>query len=110
MLADEASPPEREAARLLCRYVEKRFGQKWPTHTAGNVPRDAKLRVYLGQAKTFPALARLCAEQKLSVPGQADGYALKVWAEGGGVTAVVAGQNDRGVIYGQDTLFQLCQV
>ncbi len=107
VLSDQASPPEREAARLLCRYVERRFGQKWPTHTAGEVPRGAKLRVYLGQAKTFPALARLCEGQKLAVPGQADGYALKVWAEGGGVTAVVAGMNGRGVIYGQDTLFQL---
>ncbi len=107
VLADNASPPEREAARLLCRYVEKRFGQKWPTHTAGNVPQGAKLRVYLGQTKTFPSLAQLCEEQKLSVPGQTDGYALKVWARDGGLMAVVAGQNDRGVIYGVDTLFQL---
>ncbi len=107
VLADDASPPEKEAAQLLCRYVEKRFGRKWPTLTAANVPRDAKLRVYLGQTKSFPALARLCEQQKLSAPEQMDGYALKIWAEGGSVTAIVAGQNDRSVIYGQDTLFQL---
>jgi hypothetical protein len=107
VLSDQATPPEREAARLLCRYVERRFGQKWATHTAGDVPAGAGLRVYLGQARTFPALDRLCKGQKLAVPEQPDGYALKVWAEGGGRTAVVAGVNGRGVIYGQDTLFQL---
>lgn len=107
VLADEASPPEREAARLLCRYVEKRFGQKWPIHTAKEIPLGVKLRIYLGQTRTFPSLAQLCNVQKLSVPGRTDGYALKVWAGNGSVTAVVAGQNERSVIYGADTLFQL---
>ena len=83
VVSDQATPPEREAARLLCRYVERRFGQKWPTHTAGDVPAGARLRVYPGQAKTFPALDRLCDGQKLAVPEQQDGYALKVWTEGG---------------------------
>ena len=107
VLSDQATPPEREAARLLCLYVEKRFGQKWATRAAGEASAGAGMRVYLGQAKTFPALDRLCEGQKLAVPGQPDGYALKVWADGGTVTAVVAGMNGRGVIYGQDTLFQL---
>jgi hypothetical protein len=107
VLADEAGPPEREAAQLLCRYVAKRFGERWPVRPASQAPPVAPVRVYLGQTQTFPALARLCAEQKLTAPRQADGYALKVWADDGGVTAVVAGQNGRGVIYGADTLFQL---
>jgi hypothetical protein len=107
VLSDQASAPEREAATLFCRYVERRFGQKWPTQTAANVPADAKLRVYLGQPGTFPALARLCDAQQLAVPDRPESYALKVWAEVGGVTAVVAARNPRAVIYGQDTLFQL---
>lgn len=107
ILSDKAVAPEREAARLLSRYVAKRFGQNMPEVAASDVPADAKLRVYLGQPKTFPALAQLCDAQKLTVPEQAEGYALKVWADGGVVTAVVAGTDARGVIYGQDTLFQL---
>ena len=75
--------------------MERRFGQKWTTHTAGDAPAGARLQVYLG-SQTFPALNRLCDAQKLSVPEHQDGYALKVWADAGAVTAVVAGMNGRG--------------
>ena len=107
VLSEQAGPAEREAARLLCRHVEKRFGSQWPIFTAKEAPPDARLRVFLGQRQTFPALDRLCREQELTVPEHQDGYALKIWARGGTITAVVAGMNDLGVIYGQDTLFQL---
>ncbi|HSW44999.1 MAG TPA: glycoside hydrolase family 20 zincin-like fold domain-containing protein, partial [Phycisphaerae bacterium] len=107
VLSEQAGPPERSAARLLSLYVQRRFGQQWPTRTAKDVPADARLRVYLGQRRTFPELDRLCKEQQISVPEQEDGYALKVWGDGETITAVVAGMNGRGVIYGQDTLFQL---
>lgn len=107
VLADQAGPPEKNAARMLSEYIERRFGEKWSTQTAGSIPAAARLRVYLGQTSTFPELNRLCKEQSLAVPEQADGYALKVWVDGDSVTAVVAGTNARGVIYGQDTLFQL---
>lgn len=106
LLSEQASPSERAAAELLAKYVERRFGQKWPIQ-AGQADAGAGLQVVLGQRKTFAALDRLCSEQKLKVPEQPDGYALKVWTEGGKITAVVAGTNNRGVIYGQDTLFQL---
>ena len=107
VLPDEATAPEREAARLLCLYVERRFKQRWTITSAANVPAGAGARIYLGQPKTFPALANLCTEQKLSVPSHQEGYALKAWTDGPTVMAVVAGQTGRGVIYGQDTLFQL---
>jgi hypothetical protein len=107
LLSDQASAPEREAARLLCRYVERRFGQKWTIQAAGEAAPAEGLRVYLGQVKTFPELARLCEAQKLTVPVQLDGYALKVWSDASGVKAIVAGMNGRSVSYGQDTLFQL---
>ncbi len=107
VLSQEAGTQDREAARLLAQYVEKRLGQKWPIHAAQDAPKEAPVRVYLGQTSTFPALDQLCKEQNVSVPSQADGYALKVWGQGDTITAVVAGSNGLGVIYGQDTLFQL---
>jgi hypothetical protein len=107
VLSDQAGPPEREAAKVLARYVERRFGRQWPIHSAKDAPADMKLRAYLGQRRTFPELDRLCTEQNISVPEQREGYALKVWSRGETVTAVVAGTDARGVTYGQDTLFQL---
>ncbi len=107
VLSEQAAPPEREAARLFARHVQRRFGQAWPVHAEKDTPADARLRVFLGLPKTFPALDRLCDGQKLLVPGKLDGYALKVWKEGEMVTAIVAGTNGRSVLYGQDTLFQL---
>ena len=107
VLSDQATPPEREAAQFLARYVQRRFNQEWPIHTAKEIPADAKLRVYLGLRKTFSELDQLCTAQNISVPEQPEGYALKAWSDNGTITAVVAGMNSRGVIYGQDTLFQL---
>ena len=94
----------RGCSAFMWNGVSAKSGQPRPPPT---LPPGAKLRVYLGQAKTFPTLNRLCDAQKLAVPEHQEGYALKVWADGGGVTAVVAGVNGRAVIYGQDTLFQL---
>lgn len=107
LLPEKPAPEEREAAALLCRYVAKRFGQKWATQNGGTAPAGVGLRIYLGKEKASAALDQLCSEQKLEVQSQLDGYALKVWATGGGATAVVVGMNGRAVIYGQDTLFQL---
>jgi len=107
VLSDQADPAEREAARLLSRYVEKRFRQRWPILAVNDAPAAARLRVFLGRPRSFPALERICAGQGLSVPPHQECYALKVWSEGGTITAVVAGADGRSVIYGQDTLFQL---
>ncbi len=107
VLSEKASPPERHAAQLLQRHIQRRFGQEWPISSGAKAGQDAGLRILLGQNKTFPALGEICSQRQLSVPEQADGYALAVWAKDGKVTAALAGSNDRGVIYGQDTLFQL---
>lgn len=107
VLSEKANRCDRTAARLLSQYIEKRFGQKWLTYSTNEAPSNAKLSIYLGQRKSFPALDKLCSAQNISVPTNDDGYALKVWSQGGKINAVVAGTNDRGVIYGQDTLFQL---
>ena len=107
VLSDQAGSAEQAAARLLARYVQRRFAQQWPIRADQSAPADAKLRVYLGQRSNFPALDKLCREQNIVVPEQPDGYALKVWSQGETINALVAGTNGRGVIYGQDTLFQL---
>ncbi|MGB9624376.1 MAG: glycoside hydrolase family 20 zincin-like fold domain-containing protein, partial [Phycisphaerae bacterium] len=107
VVADQADPAEREAARLLGRNIEKRFGRRWPILSVTDAPANVPLRVVLGQPRRFAMLEDICAAQKLTVPSQQDGYALKVWSDGATVTAAVAGATGRGVIYGQDTLFQL---
>lgn len=107
VLSDEPSRPEREAARILAASLERRFGRRLPVQSGSNALADARLRIFLGQRRTWPTIDRLCGQQNLAVPEQSDGYALKVWAEGNSAMAVVAGTNDRGVLYGQDTLFQL---
>ncbi|MBI4580781.1 MAG: hypothetical protein HY718_13825 [Planctomycetes bacterium] len=107
LLSEQASAPERTAARLLSVHLERRFGHEWPVQSGRDTPRQGQTRIFLGQRSTFAALDAICREQKLSVPQQQESYALKVWAQDGAVTAVVAGASGRGAIYGQDTLFQL---
>lgn len=107
VLSDQASPAEHEAAKLLAKYVERRFARRWSIVAPDELPSGAPLRVYLGRLDTFFTLDRLCKEQSLSVPEHPEGYALKVWMQNGATTAVVAGRTGRAVIYGQDTLFQL---
>lgn len=107
VLSEKASPAEHEAARLLAKYVERRFRSQWAIGKATETPANASPRVYLGQRETFPALDDLCREQNLSVPDAPEGYALKAWRHDQSVTAVVAGRSGRAVLYGQDTLFQL---
>ncbi|HOB74598.1 MAG TPA: glycoside hydrolase family 20 zincin-like fold domain-containing protein [Phycisphaerae bacterium] len=106
VLPNQASPAEQEAAGLLARHVERRFGQRWTIGTAETAP-ETRFRLYLGQPHRFPALDRLCRDQNLSVPEHPEGYALKIWPQGQMVMAIVAGRTGRAVIYGQDTLFQL---
>ncbi len=107
LLSVKATPAEREAARLLAMYVQRRFGQEWTVGTAGEAPTGLALRVLLGKRGGFPELDRMCREQNLAVVEHPEGYALKVWAEGGATTALVAGESGRAVFYGADTLFQL---
>lgn len=106
-ISPQATPAEREAARLLVLYVERRFDQKWQIQEADGGRADDGLTVYLGRPKTFAALDKLCREQNLTIPAQPEAYALKVWSAGNRVTAIVAADIGRAVIYGQDTLFQL---
>ncbi len=107
VLSDEAAPPEREAARLLAQHIERRFGQKWAIHPVKDAPESNGVRVLLGQPRTFPALQKICRASNLALPDHPEGYALKVFSDGGRVTAVVAGMSGRSVLYAQDTLFQL---
>ncbi len=110
VLSGQATPPERYAAELLRDRVLKRFGQKWPIHGGALLESsgtDTKTRVLIGLPRTHPPLDRLLKTARIEVPPAADGYALHVSVESGTVTIAVAGSNERGVVYGQDTLFQL---
>ncbi|MEP0845079.1 MAG: hypothetical protein HRF43_20440 [Phycisphaerae bacterium] len=108
MLSSQAGEPERYAAKLLARQIKRRFGWEWSVTT--EAAPAAGLRVLLGVAGTFPALDQALAAAGLAVPEPMDGYALSVSAGSEGtVTAALSGRNGRGVLFGQDTLFQLVE-
>lgn len=104
-LGPQASSPEKHAARMLAQSVKRRFGVEWAVETG--TASQAAIRVLIGSPKKYPALEKLCAQHKLPAPAEDDGYAVGVAAEGSGVVAFVAADNDRGTLYGQDTLLQL---
>lgn len=107
LLSEQATPTERYAAQLLQRQIKRRLGQDWAIQAPKEPARRAGIQIWLGRPEALHALDRLCNEHSLQVPKDADGYALGVWSQGDLVTVAVAGSNERGVVYGQDTLFQL---
>jgi len=65
VISEQACQPERVAAQLLAKHVERRFGRKWPVVISKEVPANVRLRILLGQRRTFTELDRMCGEQKL---------------------------------------------
>lgn len=106
----KASDPEKYAAEMLQRYVGKRFGRTWPIVREDANLKSYRLLVILGQRSTCGTVDRLCREWKIALsaksPGR-DGYVIRVGADGVRTVAVVGGSDPLGVVYGQDTLFQL---
>ena len=45
LLSPQASPPEKHAAELLQKCVQRRFGQKWAIVSSTDASKDAGLRV-----------------------------------------------------------------
>ena len=107
---DRATDPEKYAAEMLQRYVGKRFRQTWPVVRESADLKAYKLLVVLGQRSTCGTVDRLCREWKVGLspksPGR-DGYVIRVGADGGRTVAMVGGSDPLGVVYGQDTLFQM---
>jgi len=109
VMGQSASDPELYAAQQLQKWVQKRFGVQWPI-----VPEQDRGRpdveILLGQRRTHRRLDALCKRHKIELsaarPGF-DGYVIEMFEDDGRPVVLVGGCNARGVVYGQDTLFQL---
>lgn len=119
VIGERAEEPERYAAEKLHADVAKRFGHSWPIVATEKDRPTTGVVIALGCRPTCSLVDRLCTEGRIELsersPGH-DGYVIQVMPGDGpaGTAAgasqavvLVGGSNARGVIYGQDTLFQL---
>jgi hypothetical protein len=103
VLGDKAVQPEEYAAETLRKNVARRFGHRWDIRRETDPLGAYKFLVLLGQRDT----SRLVRERwnaDLAADLPADGYVIDSRLVN---VVLVGGANPRGVIYGQDTLFQL---
>ncbi|HSW45431.1 MAG TPA: glycoside hydrolase family 20 zincin-like fold domain-containing protein [Phycisphaerae bacterium] len=105
-----ATESERYAAETLQAAVAKRFGLRWNVVAEfKDRPRRA-VELLLGQRNTHDKLNDLCSRMNIDLSEKSpgfDGYVIEFVKMDGQDLVVVGGSNARGVIYGQDTLFQM---
>ncbi|MBN1489332.1 MAG: hypothetical protein JXA69_05390 [Phycisphaerae bacterium] len=110
VLGNAATDPERHAAERLQAHVKKRYDQQWPIVAETEDTSAYSAVILLGQRHTHRRLDQLCQEHRINLtnasPGH-DGYVVEMLGNGDQLTVFIAGSNARGVVYGQDTLFQL---
>ncbi len=110
VLGSNPDVAEQCAADMLQRYVAKRFQQTWPILRGSGQEVKQESVVLLGQRTTNAWLDRLCEEKGIDLgtasPGH-DGYVIEAFSLAGRNVVLVGGSDARGVLYGQDTLFQL---
>ncbi|MEA3402952.1 MAG: glycoside hydrolase family 20 zincin-like fold domain-containing protein [Armatimonadota bacterium] len=108
VLGSEATATERYAAERLQELVRRRFGVELAVAAEEDAPATDGPVILLGQASTSERVAELCRERGIDLvaesPGQ-DAYIVEVLD--GRDIVLVCGSNDRGVIYGVQTLFRL---
>jgi len=110
VIGDNPTVPERYAADTLTKLVRKRFGQEWPISSENKVPEESEVLILLGQRHTNQQINHLCVKNKIEWRGGSaghDGYLIEVLTDAKQKVVLVGGGNPRGVIYAQDTLFQL---
>ena len=110
VLGTRAAEPERYAAERLQTHLERRFKRRIPLVTEGTLAETVRQVFLLGQRSTNPWLDRLCRERKIelddSTPRE-DGFVIECLEDEERQVTLVGGSNPRGVIYGQDALFDL---
>ena len=106
----KATDPERYAAEYLQTQIQRRFRRKLAIHDESDVPTDVRQVLLLGQTDTNAWLGRLCVDHKIDLNGNSpghDGFILRCLDDGKQQVVLVGGSNPRGVIYGQNALFDL---
>ncbi len=113
VLGRQASDPERYAAERFQGLLQRRWHRSIPIVGEDKVPATASQIVLLGQRTTCTLLDRLCRERGLDLsetsPGP-DGFVIECVEDRGRQAVIVGGGNARGVIYGQDALFDLMRL
>lgn len=110
VLGSKAAEPERYAAQRLQTLLERRFRRRLPICTEIEAPAGLRQAILLGQRTTNGWLDRLCRQGKLDfgrTPPPDDAFLIEIVDDADRQVVVVAGSNARGVIYGQDALFDL---
>ncbi|NLE58090.1 MAG: hypothetical protein GX616_07010, partial [Planctomycetes bacterium] len=106
----QATAPEKQAAEMLQDSVSRRFGQKWPIVEEVQIPPGCETVILLGRQPSSQWLKQLSAQRRVDLRTAAaghDNYVIEILDDDGRHLVVVGGGNPRGVIYGQDTLFQM---
>ena len=103
LVGPKASGPVKYAAEMLQHDLAARFGWKPAIRTGDAAPADRQAVIVLGTRADLPALVTP-PKDAVDTP---DGYTLFTSGTGATLVAAVVGANERGVIYGQDTLRQL---
>lgn len=110
VIGDKATKPERYAAERLQTLVQRRFKRHLPIQNESELSTNVLQVFLLGQRTTNTWLDRLCRERGIDLgstsPGH-DGFVVEVLNDGGRTIVVAGGSNARGVIYGQDVVFDL---
>jgi len=110
VLGESAGPVATTAADLLKRQVARRFGRDWPIIRESGGDGQPSVAVLLGERREHKWLDRLCRERTIALsssePGH-DGYIIEIVHDGDRTLVIVGGSDARGVLYGQDTLFEL---
>ena len=110
VIGTKATEAERYAAETLQAAVAKRFGAKWFVVAEYKDRPKRAVELLIGLRTTHEKLNDLCSKMNIELSEQSpghDGYVIEFVTADGQDLVVIGGSNVRGVIYGQDTLFQM---
>ncbi len=109
VIGAKATEPERYAAETLQNDVKRWLGQSWPIVEETRGIAGYAAVIIIGQRSTNRLLDGLCTEWKIDLTEQSpghDGYVIRSGRSEGRDVVLVGGSDARGVVFGQDTLFQ----
>jgi hypothetical protein len=103
VVSPRATPRERKAVQVLVEEVYKRTAVTLPVETAW--PSAGRAVISVGRIGTLPDGGPDSTTQKLATPGT-EGFQIAVSTTGTAVSVVVAGADERGVLFGVGRLLR----
>ncbi len=105
-----ATDAEQYAAAQFQTHVQRRFQSRLPIVTEDAIPAQCRHIFAFGQRTTHATLDRLCQARQIDLsatsPGD-DGFVIEFVEDADRQVILVGGSNPRGVVYGQNALFDL---